>query len=452
MSSLDMLNQMLLEPLTPTARRVTEFMALACTSTSREKLEGVLKTHSISEPPRNHFTIEFLAILSLLPSSAGWRAIGSDVGLRCTAIETVNDQCKGVLAFFGELDRLRSCGEQFLTSSDLLSIVGNNDLCFFIGDALDYAQRRAQIFVHPPQVKITTRDLLLTFLDYEIPFWHTKPTPLACALWPNKESELCDLIHGWKDVDSELSIARSLTVEIRRSNSGYSVSLLSPTGSFSQFGINADVKSVSSSLFLPCKPPLFLQSEIAEFEEIINGTKQTRELRIQQFLENKSQFLRVIGFQGFAPQVHLIRQDIDSNPNKRVNLYPDFLLEDLGLGRFSILELKRAHENMSAGPADRRTFSAKLHRALSQLEDYSMFFEDSRNRGWFEEMYGIEISKPELILIMGNEGLLSTFPPKIAHTPLEGRPVRILTYDYILNLVRAHHLIFPDEGEDLERG
>lgn len=28
----------------------------------------------------------------------------------------------------------------------------------------------------------------------------------------------------------------------------------------------------------------------------------------------------------------------------------------------------------------------------------------------------------------------------------------VLTYDYILNLVRAHHLVLPDAGEDLERG
>jgi hypothetical protein len=243
-----------------------------------------------------------------------------------------------------------------------------------------------------------------------------------------------------------------LIIEIRHSNDGYSVSLLSPSGSFRQYETKSGIKSVNSSLFLPCKPPLFLQNEITEFEAIVNGIQRSRELRIQRFLENESQFLRVLGFQGFAPQVHLIRQDIDGNPNKRVNLYPDFLLEDLGIGRFALIELKRAHENMSAGPKDRRTFSSKLHRALSQLEDYSMFFEDSRNRSWFEETYGVEISKPELILIMGNEGLLSNFPQKIAHTPLEGKPVRILTYDYILNLVRAQHLVFPGAGEDLEYG
>lgn len=448
MSRLSELHQRLLGSLTPTARRVTEFIALACTTTAREKLESILRAHSISEPPRTHFTIDLLAILSLLPSSAGWRAIGSNVKLGRTAIGVVNDQCKGVLSFFGELDRLRSNSEQLLTCSDLLSIVDNNDLCFYLGDALDYARRRTQT----SQDKITTRDLLLSFLNYEVPFWIVKPTPLSSALWPNKESDLCDFIHRWEDIDAELNIARSLIVEIRQSNSGYSVSLLSPSGSFPQFDTNAGIKPVNSSLFLPCKPPLFLQSEITEFEEIISDTKRTREARIQRFLENKSQFLRVLGFQGFAPQVHLIRQDIDGDSNKRVNLYPDFLLEDLGIGRFSIIELKRAHEAMSAGPADRRTFSAKLHRALSQLEDYSMFFEDSRNRVWFEEMYGVEIAKPELILIMGNNGLLSRFPQKIAHTPLEGRPVRILTYDYILNLVRAHHLVFPDEGEVLEYG
>jgi hypothetical protein len=186
MSRLSAYNQMLLEALTPTTRRVIEFVALACTTTSREEFERVLKTHSISEPPRCHFTIELLAILSLLPSSAGWRSIGSDVRLGRAAIGIVNDQCKGVLSFFGELDRLRSNSEQLLTSSDLLSVVNSNDLCFYIGDALDYAHSRAGTSTggrkQTSQIKITTRDLLLSFLNYEVPFLIVKPTPLASAI------------------------------------------------------------------------------------------------------------------------------------------------------------------------------------------------------------------------------------------------------------------------------
>lgn len=278
------------------------------------------------------------------------------------------------------------------------------------------------------------------------------PSPLARALWPNGETELCNFIHRWEDTNSELSIAENLILEIRQSGHGYTVSLLSSRGVFPQFETKETIKPVQSSLFLPCRAPLFLQSKVAEMEEIINSPEAKRELRIQRFLETKSQFLRVLGFQRFSPQVHLIRQDIDGNPNKRANLYPDFLVEDLGIRRHAVMELKRAQETMTAGPADRRTFSAKLHRALSQLEDYSMFFEDSRNRAWFEETYGVEIAKPELILVIGNNGLSSNFPPKIAHTPIESRPVRVLTYDYILNLVRAHHLVLPDAGEDLERG
>jgi hypothetical protein len=378
------------------------------------------------------------------------------VRLRGTAREVVSDQCEGVLSFFGALDKLRSANEHLLTDSDLLGVIDNNDLCFYIGDALDYARRRPKRLTGErtlrPQVEITTRDLLLSFLNYEVPFWIVDPSPLARALWPNGETELYNLIHGWKDTDSELSIAGDLILEIRQSSDRYMVSLLNSRGIFPQFETKGAIKSIQSSLFLPCKPPLFLQSEVAELEEIINSSEEKREFRIQRFLETKSQFLRVLGFQGFSPQVHLIRQDIDGNSTKRANLYPDFLVEDLGIGRHSVVELKRVQETMSAGPADRKTFSAKLHRALSQLEDYSMFFEDSRNRAWFEETYGIEISKPELILIIGNNGLSSNFPPKIAHTPIEGRPVRVLTYDYILNLVRAHHLVFPDAGEDLERG
>jgi hypothetical protein len=118
MNGLSQFHQTLLNALSPTARRITEFIALACTSSAKEKLEGILKANSIAVLKRNHFTIEFLSLLSLLPSSAGWRAIGSDVRLGKTAREIVGDQCKGVLAFFGALDEIRSANKQLLRDSD----------------------------------------------------------------------------------------------------------------------------------------------------------------------------------------------------------------------------------------------------------------------------------------------------------------------------------------------
>lgn len=433
---------------TPIARKITEFVALTCTTTARNRLEQILKEHSIIEPHRNNFTLEFLAILSLFPYSDGWRAITSTPELSRKSLDIINDQCRGILSFLGAVDNLRSQNSSLLSDDDLLNIIDNNDLCFYLGDAFDWAKPRYK----GKGVVISSRDLLLSFLDAEIPHWITKPTKLASTIQAGKEFELVRYVDNWSDNNSEIRIVHSLIVEIRKQEGQYTASLLTPKGTFNQFEYDLQSNDVSSALFSPCKPPLFLQSELKEFESLVNESPQVRESRIQHFLETKSHFLRLLGGQRFAPQVHLVRQNIDGNHYKRINLYPDFILEDIGLPKYSIVELKRAQERMSSGPEDRSTWSARLNYALSQLEDYYNFFEDSQNRKWFNEKYGVDIIKPELTIIIGNSGMRTNIFGKTLLTPIDNRPVRILNYDYIMSIVRAQHLIFPDSLEPFEIG
>lgn len=156
-------------------------------------------------------------------------------------------------------------------------------------------------------------------------------------------------------------------------------------------------------------------------------------------------------FGGFRAQVHLIPQGSPNTiGNHSSSLYVDLLTESVTGSKSAIIELKRAISPLLRGPKRRRNIISSFSDALRQVEDYSTFFEDSRNREWFVERYGQDIGCPELILVIGKEDLSTLGISNMLHTPIKNKPVRVLSYQDIVDSVRCQNLIIPDGSYELE--
>jgi len=387
-----------------------------------------------------------------------------DVADRLTSLMT--NECTEWLEYVTQLDRKHT---PLISNSQLNKLVDGNDAMLILGDAIDAAkyripgvrQHELNLFkrhggtllgsVHDKFLtqqlsgKVESIDLLYAILNNETPHMWLDPTHILTNLAKNQSYEYYQFVG--RQSGTEISEVPAYLLEIRFDGKRYHANLMSNYGAYSQFSIAEKPKPAPTQLFIASQPPIFWAKDIHEFEELINQHDQAAESRLQKFFEERSRFLRALGFVSFRPQVHLIQQEIDGNGNKKANLVPDFLAEKAGLGSKVIIELKRASTRMTSGPLKRRQLSANLYRALRQLEDYYDFFSDRGRRDWFRDTYGEDISNPELVLIMGNEDLSVRPLQRIISTPTLNRPVHVLSYGDVLRFVRMQHLVLPDTFE-----
>lgn len=218
-------------------------------------------------------------------------------------------------------------------------------------------------------------------------------------------------------------------------------------GSFREFD-SPNEYSARSRLFVPCNPLLFLKNEIELFNEILAEQGISRERVVQEFFEQHSQFLRLLGFKGFRPQVRLRPASIDGL-EQSPSLAVDFLVEQIVGKPHAVVELKRATARMTSG-GNRRRPAAELVSALRQLEDYYSFFSDRENREWFTNYYGTEIKEPDLVLIIGSSDVSNLgFGPTV-HSPVKNLPVRLLSFSDIMKLAKTQGLLLDGECTELE--
>ena len=172
-----------------------------------------------------------------------------------------------------------------------------------------------------------------------------------------------------------------------------------------------------------------LKAAIKEFETMLNQPD-TPERAWQDFFTRQPQFITGYDYKNAHPHL-VLRQD------NQTKLIPDFVLEPYDSGELSdILELKlpRARPVVGTG-GRRRQISSALSGASAQLREYHDFFESSTNRRRFQEEYGLNLFRPELILVMGRN---VDFNPIEIKTLLPHLGLR--TYDQILSRAkRALH-------------
>jgi hypothetical protein len=386
-------------------------------------------------------------------------------GLLATGVQGIAERCESF-----QWDRYRYLQDMFAQVSvtnvlagksyqELLQLVDSHKegslaaLRTFMIDARDYAEwacndspgRGSE--TEPPS---QTRHLLLSALS-DCACCPPKPTRAALSLAGAEAVDTYWNLRYQKSFPDRLEYTERLALAVEYAEGEFIVSLRAKSADFSRYNLKGVEHASNSTLFRECRPPLFLESELSEFREIVNENYTKRERHLQQFIENRSHFLRALGISSFAPQVHLkpVGPTVAAY-DTLASLCVDFLGVNVGDGTSTIVELKRGLERTVVGLGSRRRASYQLNEALVQLEDYYRFFEDSANRHWFAEKYGKEIFRPQLLLLIGNSSLSKSGLPTILSSPHENVPVRVVSYEDVLNVIRCQHLVLPTKNWDLE--
>jgi hypothetical protein len=212
-----------------------------------------------------------------------------------------------------------------------------------------------------------------------------------------------------------------------------------PTSILDSFQMSTRLKKVDRSLavltHLKDQYGGFLDSEILEFEDLINNSK-SNENDIQKFLENHPHFFRNWNFREVYSQVYLTRDDYGP-------LIPDFLLIDRELQKSMILDLKLPTKKIVIDKFNRTKFSSTFEEGKAQLLEYRDWFEDSRNRLKIKEKYDFEVYRPNLAVVIGRK---SDFTYELSRQKLQSREkdVELYTYYDISEIARRRIMLIKN--------
>ncbi len=121
---------------------------------------------------------------------------------------------------------------------------------------------------------------------------------------------------------------------------------------------------------------------------------------------------------------------------KGKSLIPDFILEPLDQAAIcDLLELKLSSTPIFNFQARRMRFSAAVLEACAQLREYSMFFDEERNRKAVYTKYGLLAFRPKMFVIIGRRGDVSPIDTRKIETDLPNLHLR--TYDDVLARMKA---------------
>lgn len=175
-----------------------------------------------------------------------------------------------------------------------------------------------------------------------------------------------------------------------------------------------------------------LKKQFVEFNRLLSD-RNTKELDIQLFLERYPELFKSLGYEKIYPQVVLERED-------KGGLIPDFFAQPIGEEWWDIIELKRPEPAIIVGREDRKTLSAAIHSTVSQLREYSAYFENEKYSKRVEDIYGIKCYRPNLICIIGTDpDDLSDREVRRAMTSYSD--VKIITMDKLLSIAKSRILI-----------
>lgn len=185
-------------------------------------------------------------------------------------------------------------------------------------------------------------------------------------------------------------------------------------------------------LFTVDRDLLGVQAEVEEFEQLINDPE-TTEPQLQRFFEGRPHFLPMQRLMHAYPRVGL--RDADGRL-----LIPDFVLKPVVAAQrdrnWEVLELKRPQARLLTGPANHRSFSTEVTKALTQVRDYGDYFANLAHAEEVERALGRRLRHPSLAVLIGrlpSGEELSALDQEQVRSP----HVRIVTYDEVLEAQRA---------------
>ncbi len=150
-----------------------------------------------------------------------------------------------------------------------------------------------------------------------------------------------------------------------------------------------------------------LRDVLGEFEDLINSKKAT-EAEFQRFFERHPELLCMLGSYDDVRSQVTVKFESAVTPLSGSGFRPDFLLRNSLSGNWDLLDIKKARQpRLIAGRGlsahDSRRPSEKLARALSQMREYRRALDQLEARASLKARYGIVVSQPTLILLMGLE-------------------------------------------------
>ena len=171
-----------------------------------------------------------------------------------------------------------------------------------------------------------------------------------------------------------------------------------------------------------------LQVAVEELEYLVNDPH-VKEADLQDFFERNPDFVKNDEYKKAHARVVLTRENAEP-------LKPDFVLEPINQSRLcDLLELKHPLAQVFALKARRTRFSAAVFEACAQLREYSLYFDERKNRETIHRNYGLLAYKPRLFVIIGRRGSVS--PIELRNMELDTPHLHLRTYDDLLERMKA---------------
>ncbi len=182
------------------------------------------------------------------------------------------------------------------------------------------------------------------------------------------------------------------------------------------------------SIFYVASETLALERAVEELESLMNDPR-AKEESFQNFFERQPSFIVNDEYKKAHPHVVLADE-------KGKSLIPDFILEPIDqAGICDLLELKLPSVPIFRLQARRMRFSAAVLEACAQLREYSMFFDEERNRRAVQAKYGLLAFRPKMFVVIGRRGDLNPIDARKIEMDLPNLHLR--TYDDVLGRMKA---------------
>lgn len=189
-----------------------------------------------------------------------------------------------------------------------------------------------------------------------------------------------------------------------------------------------EARNLHNILYVISSETKALQAAVEELEDLLNYPK-VAERDLQDFFERNPDFVKNDEYKEAHAHIVLTRDNENA-------LKPDFVLEPINQTRFcDLLELKHPLAQIFVMKARRTRFSAMVFEAAAQLREYSMYFEDPKNRETIKRNYGLSAYKPRLFVIIGRRGSVS--PIELRNMELDAPQLHLRTYDDVLERMKA---------------
>jgi lysine biosynthesis protein LysW len=232
---------------------------------------------------------------------------------------------------------------------------------------------------------------------------------------------------GWDDEDEDLDeTGESAPEYVALAYIGNKLRLISlrADGSYSFLD---DAQNLHNIVYVASSETLALQIAVEELESLINDPK-TQERDLQDFFERNPAFILSDEYKKAHPHIVLTKDDGEK-------LIPDFALEPFDQNALcDLLELKLPTTEVFVLKQRRMRFSASVMEACAQLREYSMFFDEEKNRITVRDKYGLLAFKPRMFVIIGRRGNVSPIEVRKIEADLPNLHLR--TYDDLVDRVK----------------